>query len=34
MLSEYVREHDNLPDGNDFFKMLTRDVNGGANYVE
>lgn len=34
MLSEYVREHDNLPDGNDFFKMLTRDVNGGVNYVE
>ena len=34
MLSEYLREPDNLPDGNDFFKMLTRDVNGGANYVE
>lgn len=29
MLSDYVREHDRLPDGNEFFKMLTRDVNGG-----
>lgn len=29
MLADYVNEHDRLPDGSDFFKMLTRDVNGG-----
>lgn len=29
MLSDYIREHDTLPNGHDFFKMITRDVNGG-----